>query len=208
MGPGDPWLRLGWRCSALPGDMGTSQPPRAAQQPPRRPDRGRWLQCRVLVGCHRGVTAAAQPRRKRRRSRQGDGPRGDPRWLLPHWMSPVGSSELTSVLVEGAAPLTPGSTAPHRSEPGEGRSMRVKPKLGTNPQGQGEPCSPEGLLLTHQEPGPCSPHPALGGCQSSDTQLIFQSSLGWPRASPASSRLGKCWNPSRSADSRTWRTGS
>lgn len=43
---------------------------------------------------------------------------------LPHWMSPVGSSELVLVLVlsKGAAPLPPGSALLHRSEHGKGKA--------------------------------------------------------------------------------------
>lgn len=152
MGPGDPWLRLGWRCSALPWDMGTSQPRWAARQPPRSrigaggSSAGRWSD----------VTGVSQPLYSPGTTGGEAGkvmcPRGDPRRLLPHWMSAAGSSELSSVLVKGAAPPTPGSAAPHRSESGEGRSTRVKPKLATNPQGRGEPCSPEGLLLSRGAP--------------------------------------------------------
>lgn len=82
------------------------------------------------MGCHRDVTATAlrstgrtAPAQSEARSRQGDAaPEEVPGSSSTHWMSPAGSSKLSTVLVKGDVLPPPGSTPLHCSEGGGGRS--------------------------------------------------------------------------------------
>jgi len=101
--------------------------PQTPHQPPVGQERGRrlpWGAGWVPPGCHSQHAVRHRTSSPAQMGRRGAGERPEvPGSSSAHWMSPVGSSEPSRLLVKGgAAPPPPGSAPMHRSEPGTGRS--------------------------------------------------------------------------------------